>query len=527
MMMLQVISNAKKYIISFLSIFIGYSLIISANYLLADDAVQVKTVDVVRIGESVEIKISGANAAASTVYELPNPDRIVVDLADAVLANNFISKIDVTGISLQTKLLAESKPAILRLEFALPGKADFQTQKNDNELKLVLKLAGAAANDTSAAQQNNATNPAAEGPKEGKEASVSKNQRSGDKIGSMIGASKSIDSQLPDINPLEAKHPSKGKAQQMEDSFNFSGYNKERITVEFQKMDLHNVFNFLRQVSGVNIVVDESVQGALTLVLDDVPWDFALDIILNLKDLEKEERYNTLVIYPKKKEFKWPDKSQNNLSFQADSKVVARESLTIRQQGRQTVENPEARKQISLGSEAEKNENYDLAVTHYERAYEKWSSNTQLTNKIASIYLVHLRQYAKSLYYSSMTLKNDKDNNEAMLLAAISAANMQDKDKAAHYFSKCTSVKKPIKEALMSYSSFCEGSQDYQCALDNLTRYNSLYGEDLDSMISAARIYDKMGQGQKAIEKYNQLLSSGFQVPPDLERYIKGRVAIN
>ena len=81
----------------------------------------------------------------------------------------------------------------------------------------------------------------------------------------------------------------------MQDAFNFSGYNKERITVEFQKMDLHNVFNFLRQVSGVNIVVDESVQGSLTLVLDEVPWDFALDIILNLKDLEKEERFNTQI----------------------------------------------------------------------------------------------------------------------------------------------------------------------------------------------------------------------------------------
>ncbi|WP_310599498.1 AMIN domain-containing protein [Desulfobulbus sp.] len=524
MMMLQIISDQKKYIISFLSIFIGYSLIVSANYLLADDTVQVKTVDVIRVGESIEVKISGANTVASTVYELPNPDRIVVDLADAVLASNFVSKIDVTGISLQTKHLTDSKPAVLRLEFTLPGKADFQTQKNDNELKLTLKLAGATANDVSVASQNNVANPVIEGTKE---ASALKSQRPGDKIGSVIGTTKSIDSQLPDINPLEAKHSSKAKAQQMEDSFNFSGYNKERITVEFQKMDLHNVFNFLRQVSGVNIVVDESVQGALTLVLDDVPWDFALDIILNLKDLEKEERYNTLVIYPKKKEFKWPDKSQNNLSFQADSKVVARESLTIRQQSRQTIENPEARQQINLGSEAEKNENYDLAVTHYERAYEKWPSNTQLTNKLASIYLVYLRQYAKSLYYSSMTLKHDRDNNEAMLLAAISAANMQDKDKAAHYFAKCTSVKKPIKEALMSYSSFCEGGQDYNCALENLTRYNSLYGEDLDSMISAARIYDKMGQGQKAVEKYNQLLSSGFQVPPDLERYIKSRVAIN
>jgi len=524
--MLQIISNAKKYNILILPALIICLLFVHPNHLLADDAPQVKSVDVARAGEAVEVKIAGGNVAASTVYALPNPDRIVVDLADAVLANNFVSKIDVNGISLQTKVLSDSKPAVLRLEFSLPEKAEFEVQKNDNELRLTLKL-GAGTQDANAPTPNNAADLSSTGAKEGKDAPAPSNQRAGDKIGSVIGAAKNIDSQLPDINPLDPKNASKSKAQQMEESFNFSGYNKERITVEFQKMDLHNVFNFLRQVSGVNIVVDESVQGSLTLVLDDVPWDFALDIILNLKDLEKEERYNTLVIYPKKKEFKWPDKTQSNLSFQADAKVVARESLTIQQQSRQQADNPEARQEMSRGSEAEKSGNYEQAVSFYERAYGKWPANVQLTNKLASIYLVQLQQYAKAHYYATMTLKHDKDNNEALLLAAVSAANMQDNDKAASYFNKCTKVKKPIKEALLSYASFCEGTQDYGCALDNLARYNSLYGEDIDSMVSAARIYDKMGQGQKAVEKYNKLLSSGLHIPPDLERYVKSRVTIN
>ena len=88
-------------------------------------------------------------------------------------------------------------------------------------------------------------------------------------------------------------------------------------------------------------------------------------------------------------------------------------------------------------------------------------------------------------------------------------------------------MKKPMKEALLSYSSFCEDTHEYGCALSKLERYNTLYGEDFDSMIHAARIYDKMDQKQKAVEKYNKLLSSGHQIPPDLERYIKSRVTIN
>jgi len=527
-MRLQLISIMNHYIFVLLFVLGGYAFVVPTKHLMAEGTAQVvETVDVSKNGETVEIKILGTNIVASTVYGLPSPERIVVDLADTNLANNFTSKINVNGFSLQTKELKDSKPAILRLEFSLPEKMSFQTTKNNKEIKLALKQGYVAQDPAKESSGNVANAPSEAGDAGNKTAPGTKNQRSGDKIGTVIGSAKNIDSQLPEINPLDSKLASKSKAQQMEDAFNLSGYNKERITVEFQKMDLHNVFNFLRQVSGINIVVDESVQGSLTLVLDDVPWDFALDIILNLKDLEKEERYNTLVIYPKKKEFKWPDKSQTNLSFQADTKVIERESLTIKQQGGQPVGNYEATQEINQGREAEKNEKFEQAVSYYERAHEKWPSNVKLTNKIASIYLVNLQQSAKALYYANISLKHDRNNNEALLLAAISSANMKDNENAMHYFNKCTSTKRPIKEALISFSSFCEENQDYKCALSQLERYNALYGEDVDSMINSARIYDKMGQSQQAAGKYKKLLSSGYQIPPDLERYIKSRVAIN
>jgi Type II secretory pathway, component HofQ len=521
-MKLQLISIMKNYITLLLFCLVAYFLAMPADNSIADDAMQVKSVDVAKNGDDVEIKIVGINIVASTIYELPNPERIVVDLASAVLDNAFTSQVNVNGITLQTRQLNDSQPATLRLEFYLPEKMTFQATKNNNEIKLVLKQTKSTVPDVSGAGTSMPMEAAS------KALSGAKNQRTSDKISSVIGSSKNIDSQLPDINPLDAKLSSRSKTQQMEEAFNFSGYNKERITVEFQKMDLHNVFNFLRQVSGANIVVDESVQGSLTLVLDDVPWDFALDIILNLKDLEKEERYNTLVIYPKKKEFKWPDKiSNNNLSFQADARLVEREALTIRQQANQPVEHYEAKQEIIRGNEAERDENFEQAVSFYERAHAKWASNNNLTNKIASIYLVHLGQFAKSLYYSNISLKRDPNNNEALLLAAIASANMQDNNKALNYFNKSVNTKKPMKEALMSYSSFCEDTRDYNCAIHNLERYNSLYGEDFDSMINTARIYDKMDQKQKAAGMYKKLLSSGHHIPPDLERYIKSRVTIN
>ncbi len=103
----------------------------------------------------------------------------------------------------------------------------------------------------------------------------------------------------------------------IEDTFSFAGYDKQRISVDFYKIDIHNVFRLIREVSDLNIIVDEDVAGTLTLALNDVPWDFALDIILNLMDLKKEERFNTIVIYPNKKAFVWPDRLEDNLAVEA------------------------------------------------------------------------------------------------------------------------------------------------------------------------------------------------------------------
>jgi type IV pilus assembly protein PilQ len=475
---------------------------------------------------AVDIVVKGAGKSISTIYELPNPERVVVDIANAELANNFSNEIKSNFIQLQTKEIKDSNPPILRLELLVNQKKSFELNKTDDDIKITITKSEKSDQPVNPQSSNEVPPDTSGQDKDNATSLISKNKSSSDKISGVIGGSKNIENQLPEINPLNVKPSPKAKAQQMEDAFNFSGYNKERITVEFQKMDLHNVFNFLRQVSGVNIVVDESVQGVLTLVLDDVPWDFALDIILNLKDLEKEERFNTLVIYPKDKGFKWPDQAQNNLSFQADSKVVEHESLIIKQQEQQPVESVEAKEQMALAREAEKKENFETAIQYYEKALEKWPSNSKLANKISSIYLVQLRQNAKALYYAKIALEKDRKNYPAMLNAAIASANMQDKEKARIYFNQCTQSKKPAKEALLSYAVFSEEQQDFIGALQHLERHDTLYGDDLNSLIAVARIYDKMGKSQQSTDRYQKVLLSGYSLPPDLEKYIKGRLSL-
>ena len=61
-------------------------------------------------------------------------------------------------------------------------------------------------------------------------------------------------------------------------------------------MDLRDFFRLIHEISGLNVVVDPSVKGTLTIVLDDVPWDQALDIVLHNNDLEKQLDGNVLRI---------------------------------------------------------------------------------------------------------------------------------------------------------------------------------------------------------------------------------------
>jgi type IV pilus assembly protein PilQ len=73
-------------------------------------------------------------------------------------------------------------------------------------------------------------------------------------------------------------------------------YSGEPISVNLKDVDLKDFFRLIHEISGLNIVLDPAVRGTLTLVLDDVPWDQALDIVLQNNGLDKQLDGNVLRI---------------------------------------------------------------------------------------------------------------------------------------------------------------------------------------------------------------------------------------
>ena len=73
-------------------------------------------------------------------------------------------------------------------------------------------------------------------------------------------------------------------------------YTGEKISLDFNGADIHDVLRVLADVSGLNIVTTDDVQGRLTLRLVDVPWDQALAVVLRAHGLEQVESGNVVTI---------------------------------------------------------------------------------------------------------------------------------------------------------------------------------------------------------------------------------------
>jgi type IV pilus assembly protein PilQ len=77
------------------------------------------------------------------------------------------------------------------------------------------------------------------------------------------------------------------------------GYHGDKLSLNFQNIDIRALLQVIADFTNFNIIVSDTVQGNLTLRLKDVPWDQALDIILQAKSLGMRRNGNVIQIAPK------------------------------------------------------------------------------------------------------------------------------------------------------------------------------------------------------------------------------------
>jgi type IV pilus assembly protein PilQ len=292
-------------------------------------------VSVARAATGIQVEMTTKGAVTPKVETLSSPARLVVDLPNTVLATSVkriaVGNSGVTGVRVGMDASATTRVVVdleRQCKYELvPGSGDKLTLKIDSAA--VAAPAGPAETKVSAPVTTAAIMPAE--PKPAPKATAqdfvvvepsytAKQDTPVDPSVRAAGAaSKFVErpegNLLPAPNAALQQTASSGSAQSstpaVEPAVNMAAeqqkthspqatsgpkYTGEPISVNLKDVDLKDFFRLIHEISGLNVVLDPDVKGALTIVLDDVPWDQALDIVLKNNQLSRQLDGNVLRI---------------------------------------------------------------------------------------------------------------------------------------------------------------------------------------------------------------------------------------
>ena len=117
------------------------------------------------------------------------------------------------------------------------------------------------------------------------------------------------------------------------------GYSGEKLSLNFQDIDVRSILQVIADFTGLNIIASDSVTGNLTLRLKDVPWDQALDIVLQSKGLAMRKTGNVILVAPSE-EVAAKEKLQLEANQQIeDLEPMRTEVFTLRYQKAEALKN--------------------------------------------------------------------------------------------------------------------------------------------------------------------------------------------
>ncbi|MGA8406225.1 MAG: type IV pilus secretin PilQ [Candidatus Acidiferrales bacterium] len=317
----------------------------------------IEQVNLAQNGERTEVNVVGSTKLTYHVLRLHNPDRIVLDFAGAHLKTsekNIASNLD----PVKEIRLAQFTPEVSRVVIDLRQPAHFDINSTGNAVTVAFSAAapsGAVKSTPAAAPQpadvtttkvsapapepENVPAPAAVLPSALTQTSAAlaapaplvaphapEAPAAKPITAAAVAPAKSpntgyTETSQPTIS-TPAAAPAASSAVQAPTPAPAGKYSGEPISVNLKDVDLRDFFRLIHEISGLNVVVDPAVKGNLTIVLDDVPWDQALDIVLKNNDLDKQLDGNVLRIATKETLKKEADQNRELAKAQAEAADV-------------------------------------------------------------------------------------------------------------------------------------------------------------------------------------------------------------
>jgi type IV pilus secretin PilQ/predicted competence protein len=273
----------------------------------ASPLASISAVEVAQPGQQTTVRITGTGELHYQTSRLDSPPRLVLDFANTRLnvekykvASEYAPVLDVR--------LGQPTPGQSRIVIDLSRQVPFSTQGDASSVTIFLTTPAALA---APAALHSARKPA---PHRLTAVNVPTMPLPAWLTGKDMGLARPAsepaapEPQNPPAVDSQAPPPAPEKK-----------YTGDPISVNLKDVDLKDFFRLIHEISGLNVVLDPSVRGTVTLVLDEVPWDQGLDIVLRNNGLTKEIDGNVLRIATQDTLRREADAHRDLLKAQAES----------------------------------------------------------------------------------------------------------------------------------------------------------------------------------------------------------------
>ena len=289
-------------------------------------AAVISSVAITQAPEHSAVRVEGEGKLDVRAARIQHPDRLVLDFVGARLA---VRKTVIPGVSAPVLAvrMSQYQPGVARVVIDLTGAAPYQVSRDGEAVVISFATptsapAGVAQHPTLTASQP-PSDSSAPAPQKPAEYSARAAQIPSPRFalpGELTQPSVPLASfsekdapARPEANPQQAAQQAVQQANTAATTLatsvaqtpaplamqSVARYTGEPISVNLKDVDLRDFFRLIHVFSGLNVVLDPAVKGSLTIVLDEVPWDQALDIVLQNNGLDKQLNGNVLRIATK------------------------------------------------------------------------------------------------------------------------------------------------------------------------------------------------------------------------------------
>jgi type IV pilus assembly protein PilQ len=243
--------------------------------------------------QSVSVRVDGEGKLDARAARLQNPDRLVLDFSGARLGTQKTVVPDAAG-PVRDVRLGQYRNDVVRVVIDLAGASRYSVSHDGRALVVDFTQSGANSSSSASAavaKKSHSDSARFALPGELTQPAVV--------LASYGGKSEAAASQAAQAAAQQANTAAgtlAGSTQVSPMAAPAGQYTGEPISVNLKDVDLRDFFRLIHEISGLNVVLDPAVKGNLTIVLDEVPWDQALDIVLQNNGLDKQLHGNVLRI---------------------------------------------------------------------------------------------------------------------------------------------------------------------------------------------------------------------------------------